>query len=503
MTQQNSGPKSFHLLEATIDELQRAIRAREVSARELVQLYLNRIHAYDGEDGPNINSIISINPKALEEADKLDAALSTTGSVGPLHGVPVILKDQIDAVGMPTTLGSVLLKDYYPDRDAFIVEKLKKAGAIMLAKATLGELGGGDTYGTLFGFTRNPYGLDRTVGGSSGGPAASVSANFAAVAVGQEGFASIRRPSGWNCIVGMRPTPGLVSRSGSTGGWPNTIGSLGPMCRTVEDLATLLDVLVGYDPDDPITALGVGQTPIPYTSFLDKRGLERARIGIIREAMGYQSEPDSEDFKKVSSVFDSAVAELEKAGAKVVDPIVIPQMKELLAKRSSSGGGDADEGWNVYAGRSKHYPFKSRQEMLATPGYTPRRSGNVLTANTNYYEYLLAREKLMFNVFRVMADHELDAIVHKTVEHQPNLISEGLNPPYTNLKGAPHINTFLGYVASLSVPCGFTTDNLPVGISFFGRPYSEGTMIKLAYAYEQVTMHRRPPSTTPPLPGEP
>src|SRR5205814_1796876 len=176
--------------------------------------------------GPTINAIITVNPRALEEANRLDAALKTSRFVSPLHGVPIIIKDQADVKGMPTTLGSVLFKNYYPDRDAFVVEKLKNAGAIILAKATLGELGGGDTHGSLFGSTRNPYDPQRTVGGSSGGPGAAVSANFSAVAVGQEGLASIRRPSGWNCKVGMRPMAGLVSRSGVLGGWPSVNGTL-------------------------------------------------------------------------------------------------------------------------------------------------------------------------------------------------------------------------------------------------------------------------------------
>src|SRR5687767_14157722 len=252
-------------------------------------MYLNRISAYD-KNGPAINAVISLNPTLLEEADRLDAAFRASGFVGPLHGIPLIMKDQADIKGMPTTLGSVLFKNYYPDRDAFVVDKLKRAGAIILAKATLGELGGGDTHGSLFGSTRNPYALDRTVGGSSGGSAASVSANFATVAVGQEGVASIRRPSTWNSIVGMRTTAGLVSRGGVYDGWPSKAGAPGPMARTVRDLAILLDVLVGYDSEDPLTATGVGHIPDSFTSHLDNNGLKGARIGVLRDSMGYNAE---------------------------------------------------------------------------------------------------------------------------------------------------------------------------------------------------------------------
>src|SRR5437762_1208353 len=257
----------FNILETTIDEVGRAYQSGQLTARQLVQLYLDRIEAYD-KKGPTINAIITVNPRALEEANRLDAALKTSRFVSPLHGVPIIIKDQADVKGMPTTLGSVLFKNHYPDRDAFVVEKLKKAGAIILAKATLGELGGGDTHGSLFGSTKNPYDLERTAGGSSGGSGASVSANFCTVAVGQEGFASIRRPSTWNCVAGMRPTAGLVSRSGVYAGWPSVNGSLGPMARSVTDLAKLLDAMTGYDPDDPVTARGVGRIKDSFVKFL-------------------------------------------------------------------------------------------------------------------------------------------------------------------------------------------------------------------------------------------
>ncbi|HEV8591471.1 MAG TPA: amidase, partial [Pyrinomonadaceae bacterium] len=199
----------FNILEATIDNIQAAYKAGDLTCRQLVQTYLDRIEAFD-KQGPNINAIITINSEALQEAGRLDAAYKASGPVGPLHGIPVVVKDQADVKGMPTTLGSVLFKNYFPDRDSFVADKLKKAGAIILAKTTLGELGGGDTHGSLFGSTRNPYDVERTAGGSSGGSAASVSANFSTVAVGQEGLASIRRPSTWNCIAGMRPTAGLV-----------------------------------------------------------------------------------------------------------------------------------------------------------------------------------------------------------------------------------------------------------------------------------------------------
>lgn len=493
---------SFDVLETTIADVHAAYRSGQLTCRQLVQSYLDRIENYDRQ-GPAINAIITINPAALKEADRLDAAFKAGGFVGPLHGVPIIMKDQGDAVGMPTTLGSVLFKDYYPDRDAFVVDKLKKAGAIILAKATLGELGGGDTHGSLFGSTKNPYDLARTAGGSSGGSGASVSANFCTVAVGQEGFASIRRPSTWNCVVGMRPTAGLVSRSGVFAGWPSVNGSLGPMARTVTDLTKLLDVMAGYDPDDPVTAHGVGRIGQSFTAFLDKQGLHGARFGILRESMGYDAEPGSEDFNKISEVFDKAVADLRAAGAEIVDPVEIPDLQVLLAKRAGSFT-DEEESFKTYMSRSKQAPYKSRAEAMNAPVFEKvvkraRERWMRRASEEAHYEYLKAREQLMNNLLKVMADRRLDAIVHKAVEHQPTLIKDGVNPPYVDQKGAPHINTFLVYVPSIVVPAGFTRDQLPAGITFLGRPYDDGKMIQYAYGYEQATRHRKPPASVTPL----
>jgi amidase len=489
----------FNLIEATIDDIHAAYKSGQLTCRQLVQMYLDRIEAFD-KKGPGINAIITINTEALKEADQLDAAYKASGPVGPLHGIPVIFKDQADVKGMPTTLGSVLFKDYYPDRDSFVAEKLRKAGAVILAKATLGELGGGDTHGSLFGSTRNPYDTERTVGGSSGGSAASVSANFSTVGVGQEGLASIRRPSTWNCITGMRPSAGLVSRGGVYGCWPEIFGSLGPMARTVKDLATLLDVMVGYDPEDPITARGVGHIPDTFTKFLNKDGLKGARLGILRESIGLNAKPDSEDFNRVTEVFDKAVGELKAAGAEIVDPIVIPRVNELLAKRSG-GPGETDQSFKNYYGRSANPPFRSREEAIASPDFAKvvKRSQDRFKRNpdaTKHYESLRAQDELMTIFLKVMADHKLDAIVHKAVEHQPTLIRDGVNPPFVDQKGAPHLNTFLVYVPTIVVPAGFTRDNLPAGVCFIARPYDDGNLIKFAYAYEQATRHRRPPAST-------
>jgi Asp-tRNA(Asn)/Glu-tRNA(Gln) amidotransferase A subunit family amidase len=491
--------QSFNIIEATIDDIHSAYESGLLTSKRLVQMYIDRIQAYD-RSGPTINSVLLLSAQVFEEAEALDATFRSTGHRGSLHGIPVMIKDQCDVKGMPTTMGSILFKDYYPDRDSFVVQKLRKAGALILGKATLGELGAGDTHGSLFGSTLNPYDLERTVGGSSGGSAACVTANFCAVAVGLEGFASIRRPAAWNAIVGMRPTAGLVSRSGVYNGWPLVNGSLGPMGRTVADSAKLLDVMVGYDSEDPLTARGVAHFAETYTKFLEKSGLEGVRLGIIRESIGIASDPNSEDFRKVEEIFERAVSELRESGATLVDPIVIPEIKTLLKKRASNFD-DEENSFNAYFGRSKHPPFRTRQEALQSPSFAKVRKGSqeFWTRAPNHkahYEYLRAREELMTGLLKVMADHKLDAIVHKAVEHQPTLVREGVEPPYVDLKGAPHINTFLVFVPSIVVPAGFTSDNLPIGIAFLGRPYDDGKMIKLAYNYEQMTHHRRPPPLT-------
>ena len=497
----------FNLVETSIDDVHAALKSGRLTAHQLVQGYLDRIDAFD-KHGPTINSIITLNPRALEDADRLDAAFKSSGPVGPLHGIPILVKDEIDVAGTPTTLGTVVFKDYRPPRDAFVVEKLRKAGAIILGKTTLSEFAAGDTYGSMFGVTRNPYDLERTVGGSSGGSGAAVAANFSTVALGEETFASIRRPAAWNAIVSLRPTPGLVSRSGMWDGYPTAAAQMGPMARTVRDLAELLDVMVGYDPEDPLTALGIGKVDGSYTRFLDKDALKGARIGILREPIGVQSDPGSDDFKKVDAAFEKNVAELKSAGAILVDPLVIPDLKMLLAKRASNPA-MADEALKLYLARNPNSPFKTRQDIANSPeidkSYPPPKveQWKKPPAPLNpaaYLAYLEAREQLLLTILKVMADNKLDAIVHKSVEHQPTLIRDGINPPYVNNRGVPTLNTFLVYAASMTVPSGFTVDNLPVGITFFGRPYDEPILLKLGYAYEQATHHRIPPKTTPALP---
>jgi amidase len=490
--------RNFKIQDTTIADIHAAYQSGALTARELTEMYLERIETYD-QKGPSLNSLISVNPRAIQQAAELDAAFGNSGFAGPLHGIPIIVKDQINVVGMKTTLGSVLFRDYQPERDGFAIARLRAAGAIFLGKATLGELGGGDTHGSLFGSTRNVYDLERTAGGSSGGSGASVSANFCTVALGQEGFSSIRRPAAWNGIVGMRPTMGVVSRDGVYGGWPAMNGSVGPMARTVMDAAKVLDCMAGYDPKDPATAYGVGRLAASYSKGLQNDALRGARLGILREPMGFKTEPASDDFKKVDEIFEQAVTELRDAGADLIDPIEIPDLIKLLSTRVRDPAVD-DAMFELFFSEG-NAPFATRQDAMASPLFAKVVKGSqrrwAAEAPEKHHAYLKARDVLMTNLLKVMADHRLDAIVHKAVEHQPTLIEHGIKPPFVDQKGAPHINTFLMFVPSIVVPAGFTHDGLPAGITFLGRPFDDAKMLQFAFAYEQATLHRRPPALTP------
>ena len=488
---------SFELIDATINDIHNAYANGSLTSVNLVEAYFERIEKID-RNGPKINSIISINPSALDEAKRLDKAYDDSGLIGSLHGIPIVFKDQGDVDNMPTTLGSILFEKYQPRRDCTVAKKLKAAGAIIIAKTTLGELGAGDTHGTLFGSTKNVYHQERTAGGSSGGTGAAVSANLCTAGIGQEGFASIRRPSIWNGICGMRPTAGLVSRHGVYGGWPMINGSLGPMCRSIMDSAKILDVMVGYDEEDPLTARGVGKVPPSYSNLLAEDALEGARLGILRTPMGFNTNPEAEDFKRITDVLDRAVGELGNAGATIVDNIEIPNLNECLATRTRYIP-DEDEAFERWLSHQADAPFHSRSETMASKDWTKLRPNTRARWESDSTAedrdaYHMARERLATNMMAVMARHKLDAIVHKAVEHEPTTISSGITPPYVDQAGAPHINTFLIYASSVVVPAGFTSANQPAGITFLGQPYQDHAMLRYAYAYEQLTKHRKIPS---------
>jgi len=292
----NAFGRQFQLMEASISDIHGAFQSGRLTCRDLVQQYLDRIKAYD-QQGPAINAMLYVNPKALEQADAMDKAFSQGAKLEPLQCIPLVLKDLFDTADMPTTGGSLALKGMQPAEDAFTVVRLRQAGALIIGKTNLHELAiTGITVSSLGGQTKNPYELTRTPGGSSGGTGAALAANFAAVGTGSDTVNSIRSPSSANSLVGIRPTRGLISRAGVIP-CSFTQDAVGPITRTVADAAVVLDVMAGYDPDDPVTALGVGKIPRTYTSFLDRTALKGARIGVLRTLFG--SGPDHQEVNRV------------------------------------------------------------------------------------------------------------------------------------------------------------------------------------------------------------
>jgi Asp-tRNA(Asn)/Glu-tRNA(Gln) amidotransferase A subunit family amidase len=325
--------RAFRLVETSVDEVHAAYKSGTLTAHALVQAYLDRIDAYD-KKGPTINCIITINPRALAEADALDAAFKKSGTfVGSLHGIPILVKDEIDAAGMPTTQGTLVFKNS-PIRDAFVVERLRKAGAIILGKTTLSEFAAGDTFGSMFGVTRNPYDLRRTVGGSSGGSGAHLPPTSPRSRSRRNGrLDSTTGRVECDCELTPDARPRQPERDGTViplHGADGTDGAFGARLGAAAGRNGRLRSR------DPVTALGIGRAPDRYTTSLDPNGLKGARIGILRESIGGQSEPGSQDFRKVDVAFQKHVAELGAAGATVIDPVSIPDLAALLAKRASN-----------------------------------------------------------------------------------------------------------------------------------------------------------------------
>ena len=497
---------NFDVLETTIEAVHTAMRQGELTCRQLIQSYLNRIEAYD-QTGPNLNTIQTVNSEALLQAEKLDDSLRASGLLGPLHCVPILLKDQVETTEMPTTYGSVLFEEFTSTRDATIVLRMKKAGAIILAKTTMGEFAS-RFVGSAFGIIRNAYDPSRNPSGSSGGTGSSVAANFGLVGIGEDTSGSIRGPASVNNLVGLRPTVPLVSRFGMMPATPTT-DTLGPITRTVRDSAILLEIIAGYDQNDPLTAYAIGQIPVSYTKELSKEGLLNTRIGVIREPMDSKTDRKSEDYQKVHSVIGKAFSSLQQLGAKLVDPAVIPNLTTLLGKKLSNNNFSTERAMNNYLSTLENAPMKTLEEILLSGKVTPWRASAMIKAigkpetDSDYLRILLARQELRQNVLQLMAKHKLDALVYATFDHQPTIIE---NDVLTNAETRDRyglgsnrgLSPNTGFPA-ITVPAGFTTDDLPVGLEFLGRPFSEALLLKLAYAFEQGTQHRKPPKTTPAL----
>ena len=503
-------PGAFHLLETTIEDIHAALQSKQITCRQLVNLYIKRIEAYDKE-GPRLNAVQTINSRALQEADRLDAAYASSGPVGPLHCIPVLLKDQVETSDMPTTYGSVIFKEFTPRRDATITTKMKKAGAIILAKTNMGEFAAGYV-GSAFGIARNPYNPARSPSGSSSGTGAGIAANFATVGIAEDTGGSVRGPAALNSLVGLRPTVPLVSRFGMMPATPSQ-DTLGPIARTVKDAALLLDVIAGYDPNDPVTAYAAGQVPPTYTAFLYKDGLRGARLGVIREPFDPRTNTSSDDYKKVWAAMDKALAEMKRLGAEVVDPITIPQLKDRVKKTFDDNFFETEQAIDAYLAKHPNAPAKTLREILLSGKVVPSRSTRLMTNvgrttdEPGYLKVLLLREETRQIVLQLMADNRLDALVYATFDYPPAIIPADVltNPSFVDLADPGNnrrLAPILGFPA-MSVPAGFTADGLPVGIEFMGKPFAEPTLFKIGYAYEQATHNRKPPATTPQLRGEP
>ncbi len=495
--------QEFEVVEATITDAHEAMRSGALTCRALVRAYLRRIDAYD-QKGPHLNTVQTLNPRAEAEADSLDSVLRSGGSPGPLHCVPVLLKDQVETRDMPTTYGSALFKDFVSERDATIVLRMKAAGAIILAKTNMGEFAS-RYVGSAFGVIRNPYDPNRNPSGSSGGTAAGVAASFGMVGIGEDTGGSIRGPAAVASLVGLRPTLQLVSTYGMLPANP-THDTMGPIARTVRDAAILLDAIAGYDPNHPITAYAVGHVPDTYVSALDAGGLQGARIGVLREPMDPRADPSSEDYRKGHAVIDAAIRELQAAGADVVDPLSVAELGLVSGTGNDFG---TEQATNAYLAELADPPYTTLKDILLTGAVNPWRARGMIgavgktTNDPGYLAVMEKRERIRRGVLTAMADHDLDAVVYATFDHQPTLIAPDVetNPRPNDGYGWGDnrgLSPATGFPA-LTVPAGFTSDALPVGLEFLGRPFTEATLLGLGYAYEQATRHRRPPPTTPPI----
>jgi len=487
----------FHLDEATISDVHAAYKSGALTSVKLVQAYLARIRTSD-QAGPKLNVVIFLNPRALEEAAALDEDFRKTGKfVGPLHGIPVLLKDNVNTKDMPTTGGSLSLAGYTPSTDAAITQKLRSAGAIILAKVNLHEFAiWGETISSIQGQTLNPYDLTRTPGGSSGGTGAGVAANFAIAGIGTDTVNSIRSPASANSIVGIRPTLGLVSRAGIIP-YSFTQDAAGPLARTVTDAAKMLNVLAGYDPSDPATAWSVGNTEEDYTKFLNAKGVQGKRIGVLRSFFG--TAPINSE---VNTIANEAIEDLKRSGVTIV---------ELNTPDLDSGKLTSDVSVHLYEFKpalnaylaAGNTPVKSLEEIIASGKFSPNIKDSITKAESlemddAYRVRLQKRAELQQRVMKIMADERLDAIVFP---HQQRLVVP-IGEKQVERNGV--LGSVTGF-PSIVVPGGFSSPTptaalgVPVGIEFLGRPWSEKLLIEIAYGYEQATKHRRPPPAIPPL----
>lgn len=489
----------FVIEEATIAQIHAAFQAKELTSRQLTEYYLKRIEAYD--QPLKLNAIVVVNPNALKRAKELDEEFKKTKKLRPLHGIPIIVKDNYETHDLQTTAGSAALKGFLPPDDAFQVKAIREAGAIVLAKSNMAEWAFSpfQTESSTAGTTVNPYDLTRVPAGSSGGTAAAVAANFGTVGLGTDTGNSIRGPSSHNCLVGIRSTLGLTSRDGIIPLYlRNDVG--GPMARTVEDAVRILEVIAGNDPADPLTKNSFGQVPESYTQYLRDDGLSWARLGVLR----ILSDTPTTD-PEIKALFERAIQDLKDQGAFIVDPFEIPGFDEL---RKDLWCDTFRYDINQYlASLGEKAPVKNLAEIIASGLYSPyieKRLQDAMKIEVppgqqeppclGVYEDP-RRIKFREAILSAMAHHGVDAIILPTWNNPPRKVGDNDSPHGNN---SPQIPPHTGQPA-FTVPMGFTPANLPAGLQFIGKPFEESMLIKLAYAYEQATQHRRAPVKFPAL----
>jgi len=493
------------LASATIADIDAAFKAGTLSSEQLVKMYLARIEAYD-KHGPKINAVIKLNPNALEVARALDKERKAKGPRSPLHGIPIVLKDNFDTKDLPTTGGSLLLEDSIPPDDAYMVKRLRDAGAIILAKVNLSEFASGGAYSSLGGQTLNPHDLTRTPSGSSGGTGAAIAADYAPLGFGTDTGGSIRGPSTSNGIVGLKPTHGLLSRDGII---PLALSfdTGGPMARSVYDVAVSLGLMTGVDSADPATKKSEGKSFTDYTQFLKKDALKGARIGIARDFLGQDPEVDW--------VIESALSAMRAAGATVVDvrypkwlldsktefyaAVRYPEFAAQIADYLKTIGPQYPKDINEMIARADSFRSLRADGAGPNPSRWNLFKREAASGKLDDYRYTSVHEQglalVRVTLEGIISSNKLDAIVYPTSPKRPAQIAApaaegggvGSATNFANLSGFP----------DLIVPAGFTGDDLPVGISFFGPAFSEPKLLALGYSFEQATHAIRVPVNTP------
>jgi Asp-tRNA(Asn)/Glu-tRNA(Gln) amidotransferase A subunit family amidase len=483
----------FEVHELSIADLQAAQASGRVTSRGLVESYLARIQAYD-QAGPRLNAIVTINPRAREDADALDRERADKKLRGPLHGIPILIKDNYDTADLPTSGGALGLATLQPAADAFQVKKLRDAGAVILGKTTMHELAAGiTTISSLTGQTRNPYDLYRVPGGSSGGTGAAIGASFAAAGMGSDTCGSIRIPAANQNLVGLRGTHGLSSRSGVMP-LSSTQDIAGPLARSVTDLAIMLDATVGPDPNDPVTAGNSSHIPKSYRDALTADGLKGARIGVLRALWGNAPEDD-----EVSAIVRKALDGFKAQGAEVVD-VSVPGLDDLL-RDSSVITDEFKFDLAAYLAKVPNAPVKSLDEILdrglnhAELDETFRLRNRPEKRETEHYrQAMIKRRALRAAVLATLEELRIDALAYPTLRRKPALVGEaqaGTNCQLSATTGLP----------AMAMPAGFSTDGLPIALELLGGAWEEAKLLKYAYAWEQAAKPRRPPFSTPPLVG--